>query len=98
MNQVFVGQTDLLIKMFVDRNIVGATVTRIAYRNPKGVEGFFNATVENATTGILVYPAINNELNVAGTWTFWAEITLASGLIAIGTPFNYRISNKGQSS
>lgn len=97
MSQVFIGQTDLLIRMFVNRNIVGATVTRIAYRNPKGVEGFFNATVEDATTGVLVYPAINNELNVAGTWTFWADITLASGLRAIGTPFSYRIYNQGQS-
>jgi hypothetical protein len=97
MSQVFVGQTDLTLRCTVNRPISGATVTRIAYRNPKGVEGFFNATVENATTGVLVYPAVNNELNVAGTWTFWAEITLVSGLIAIGTPFNYRISNKGQS-
>jgi hypothetical protein len=97
MSQVFVGQTDLLIRCTVNRNISGATVTRIAYRNPNGVEGYFNATVENATTGVLVYPAVNNELNVANTWTFWAEVTLASGLIAIGTPFNYRISNKGQS-
>ena len=97
MSQVFIGQTDLLIRMFVNRNISGATVTRIAYRNPKGVEGFFNATVENATTGVLVYPAVSNELNVAGTWVFWADITLVSGLRAIGTPFSYRIFNQGQS-
>ena len=97
MSQVFVGQTDLTIRMFVNRNITGATVTRIAYRNPKGVEGYFNATVTDAVTGVLSYPAVNNELNVAGTWTFWADITLASGLIAIGTPFSYRIFNQGQS-
>jgi hypothetical protein len=97
MSQVFVGQTDLLIRCTVNRNITGATVTRIAYRDPKGVEGFFNATVENATTGILVFPLVNNELNIGNTWTFWADIVLANGLRAIGTPFSFRIYNPGQS-
>lgn len=95
MSQVFVGQTDLTIRMFVNRNITGATVTRIAYRNPKGVEGFFNATVTNSVTGVLSYPAVNNELNIAGTWVFWADITLVSGLRAIGTAFNYQIFKVG---
>lgn len=96
MSQVYVGQTDLLIRCRVNKNITGAMITRIAYRDPTGVEGFFNATVENALTGVLVFPAINNELNVGNTWRFWADVTLSNGLRAIGKPFDYRVVYPGQ--
>ena len=95
MSKIYQGQTDLLIRVTVNQNISGATITRIAYRNPNGITGSFNATVSNATLGILTYPAINNELNILGNWTFWPDITLSSGLRTIGTPFTARIRRQG---
>ena len=95
MSNIYEGQTDLLIQVTVNQNLSGATITKIAYRNPLGVIGSFNATLSNPTLGILTYPAINNELDVLGNWTFWPDITLSNGLRTIGTPFTARIRRQG---
>lgn len=95
MSKIYVGQTDIVIKLTVNKNISGSLQTRIMYENPQGVIGFFNATIENPTLGVLKYLAQNNELNVVGTWTFWAEIILNNGLKVISTPANYKIYNPG---
>lgn len=96
MSQIFVGQTDLTLRMTVNRDITGATVTNIAFRKPNGDQGEFNASIEDATNGILAYPAIDGELDMEGKWTFWAEIVLVSGLKAIGTPYEHTIYAPGK--
>lgn len=39
--------------------------------------------------------AIENELNQAGIWAFWAEFVLVGGLRSIGTPFEQQAFTPG---
>lgn len=96
MGKIYVGQTDLTIKLNTKKNLTGITNVKILYKNPKLVSGEFNAVVEDALNGIIRYAVTSvNDINIAGKWTFWAKIVDAQGLISIGEPSMIEVNNEG---
>ena len=96
MGKIYVGQTDLTIKLETGKNLTVTDSAEIKYRTPAGVIGFFTAVIIDFAKGIISHSVTSeNELNVAGNWTFWAKITDHQGLISIGEPFTYRIDKEG---
>jgi hypothetical protein len=95
MQRIYIGQTDLSIVVRVNQNIAGATITRIAYIAPSGTRATWNASIQDAANGVIAYSAVNNEFNQVGAWTLWADITLSTGLRAIGSPSIVNVVNAG---
>jgi hypothetical protein len=96
MGKIYVGQTDLTIKLETGKNLTGITSAEIKYRNPAGVLGYFTAVVSDPVKGIIDYSVTSaGDINIAGDWTFWAKITDNQGLISIGEPFTYRVNKQG---
>lgn len=96
MGKIYVGQTDLTIKLTTGKNLTGITNVKVIFRNPNGVEGEFAATVVEAVTGVIQYVVTSaNDLNVTGDWLFWAKVVNAQGLVSIGESVTYRINTIG---
>lgn len=98
MGKIYVGQTDLTIKAETGKDLTGITagVYQIKYRNPEGIIGYFNATVADASKGIIQYSIQEaTDLSVSGDWTFWAKIIDDQGLISIGEPFFILVYKQG---
>jgi hypothetical protein len=96
MGKVYVGQTDLTIKLETGKNLAGITDVKITFRNPAGVLGSFPCVVVDSAKGIIQYAVTSiNDLSVAGKWTFWAKITDTQGLVSIGEPYFYYVTKEG---
>lgn len=68
----------------------------IKYRNPNGRSGSFAAT-HDAQNKKISYTSIAEEtLKYAGTWRFWAQVTLTSGAVYPGEPVVAVIYKEGE--
>ncbi len=74
MSQVFKGQTSLVISLDTGLDMTGASESKILYKKPNGVLGEWPATV---TTTILSRQVQNNDIDMAGTWSFQAYAVLS---------------------
>ena len=86
MGQIFKNQTELRIRLTLDVDITGASLVQIHYRKPSGLIGTWVAIVESAAEGIIYYDVQTNDLDKAGSWTFWGYIIFAAGEKARGEP------------
>lgn len=98
MGKIYVGQTDLTIKLETKKNLTGITNVKILYKNPNGLEGEFTATVVDAAKGIIQYAVTSvNDIGIVGRWFFWAKIVNLQGLISIGEPSTVVVYEEGKS-
>ena len=84
MSKVYKNQTSLRVRLTLGVDITDAIVKQIKYQKPSGIVGYWNATVEDATEGIIYYDITTNDINEAGQWKFWAYITFSDGRSAPG--------------
>lgn len=96
MGKIYAGQSDLTIKLETGKNLTGITNVKIVYKTPNNTVGEFNAAVIDTTKGIIQYAVASiNDINIVGTWAFWAKITDAGGLISYGEPSTYAVNRIG---
>lgn len=76
--KLYVGDIGTVITCEVSADITGYSAALIKYKKPDDTTGSFTATVSNATTGTLTYTLVSGDLDQAGDWTFWADITMTS--------------------
>jgi hypothetical protein len=83
MSKIYANQTDLTIKLDTKKDLSNTHVAKIAYKNPKGILGEWNATIDSPINGIISY-SIVSELKYIGQWVIWAKTIDSQGLISIG--------------
>jgi hypothetical protein len=82
--KIFVGQSALrvVVKTFCD--LSGYVSVSIKYRKPDGKCGVFPAGVADAAKGVLVHECGEGDIDKAGWWSFWANVTFGDGRTAAG--------------
>lgn len=86
MGKIFVGQSDLILRLETGVNLTGVSSPQIVYRKPSGTESAWTATITGPGSSILSYDVANTGiLDEAGTWTIWASVTFSTG-VALGEP------------
>lgn len=96
MSKIFVGQSSLRIQLTTSVDITSANSLKIKYKKPDNTEGEWTATEHTASTGIIYYDlTLATDLDVAGTWTFWAYVEFSDGRVAPGESFKQVISEEG---
>lgn len=93
---IYQGQTKLIINMDVEDDITDATF-KIQFKKPSGATGSFPGTIIDAVLGTFKYEIANaNDLDEFGDWCFWAEVTYSGGKIAYGDPKIIEVFPVGQ--
>jgi len=98
--RIYEGQTALQVRLTVNEdlsNIVNRIL--IKYRKPNGFEGWWTASIVNATTGVIAFdvPVTSQGLDDSGFWTVWAFIYYKDGSVAPGDPFQFAVYPEGKS-
>lgn len=95
MGKIYQGQTDLTIALTTEKDITGATETKIKFSKPNGVTGEWTATITNPTEGIIEYDVDADDIDVVGKYTIWAKITDSQGLVSYGEPSIFNVNKEG---
>jgi hypothetical protein len=96
MSKIYVGQTKLKLTLEVGVDITGHSTNQIRFERPDGTRGHFVAVVDQVNPGIISYTVQNqSDLNQAGRWIFWAQITYADTKVSIGRPALININREG---
>lgn len=96
MGKIYIHQTALRVILTTGANLTDATC-KIAYQKPNGEEGSWPAVIDDATKGIIYYDiASAQDLDMAGRWKFWAEVTFANGTWAVGESAVENIHKPGE--
>jgi len=97
LSKVYKYQSALRIELTAGVDITGATIKRIKYKKPSGVEGYWDASVSDASTGVIYYDvALQTEIDESGEWIFWAYITFADGRSAPGEVVKHNFFVEGE--
>jgi len=96
MGKIYEYQSALRITMrtFIDLEDISSAV--IKYKKPDGVTGEFSAAVSDSVNGIIFHECIENELDIAGWWDFWAFITFNDGRSAAGEASSVHVWKEGR--
>lgn len=95
MGKIYTGQSAVLIQMTVGVAIIGS-ICSVKYRKPSGTTGFWVGTITDADNGIFTaIPESTEDIDQAGTWTFWANVMFADGSVGIGVPVQQVIYEAG---
>lgn len=78
---MIIAGTTLELTIAAGIDITGASSTVIRFIKPTGTTGTWAATVDDAAEGTISYDITAAELDSAGSWTVWAVITFATGVI-----------------
>ena len=70
------------VVLVVGQDLTGATA-KIQYRNPRGLEGEWDATIEDAAVG-RVCCSVNISFKPGEVWSFRAHVTFSNGKVGIG--------------
>lgn len=68
-------QSLLTIRLATGMDLTAATVTRILYKKPSGIKGYWTATVDAQN---LVYVVGVNDINEEGVWQFQSYIEVGT--------------------
>jgi hypothetical protein len=95
MGKIYIGQTKLRIQLTVNQNITDATAI-IKYEKPGKKKGHFDATISNATTGVIHYDVVTeSDLDEPGDWILWAYVTFSDQREAAGEPVKMAVYKQG---
>ncbi len=96
MGKVYVNQTKLKIELLVSADITNTTCT-IKFIKPDKTEGYFDATIDDATTGLISYTISDaTDIDQAGRWTFWAYVIYADLKVIAGESSLVEIYEQGK--
>lgn len=70
----YVGDSYTQISLDTGISLTGATVTRILYKKPNGIKGFWTATVLGTS---LQYQLQNGDIDQHGIWEIQAYVVIA---------------------
>jgi hypothetical protein len=87
------GKFDLYLDTEVDAT--GSLNMSIDYETPTGNLGSFPAILSDTNT-TLCHHFIDGELNEAGTWKFWSNVTYSDDRSATGQPVRIKIYEVGE--
>ena len=95
MGNIYKNQSKLRIVLKTG-DLTGVQTARIQYTKPNGATGFFPGTLDAANEQIYYDVQNTDELDIAGTWKFWANLTFNDGRVAYGDPDSYQIFEQGE--
>lgn len=70
----YVGDSYTQISLDTGISLTGATVTRILYKKPNGIKGYWNATVSGTA---LQYQLLAGDIDQDGIWEIQAYVVIA---------------------
>lgn len=85
---IFVNQGYYLLTLETGIDISTASTKEILYKKPNGTTGAWTATLEGTTQ--VKYQMDNDDLDMAGSWTFQAYVVIG-GLDAYGALFSIEV-------
>ena len=92
--KIYVGQTALTMKLDTKISLSTAATAVMKYEKPDGTEGQWVCATD--VDGYISYNIVNaTDLDQAGVWKRWAEITFTSGKWAPGDPVTFIVYNVG---
>jgi len=95
MDKIYKGQTALTIELTVGVDITNATAL-VKYKKPSKITGSWTATITDTINGVIKYDISNaDDIDESGNWTFWADITFATGKWVPGEPIQVYIYKPG---
>jgi hypothetical protein len=84
MNRIYKGQSALRITVKTFTDLEGIISAIIKYRKPDGSTGEFPTGIADSAKGVIFHECIEEEIDTAGWWSFWAYITFGDGRTAAG--------------
>ncbi len=97
MSKIYVGQSSFRLTLTTGVNVTAPLTVQIKYRDPKGIEGAWDATVKTAATGVIYKDfAEADAFDKAGRWTAWAYVVFSDGRDADGEPYQFRVYDVGR--
>lgn len=97
MSKIYQGQTSLKIQLTCEKDVTDAQETKIKYQKPDGDTGSWDASVSDATNGVLYHNISEaTELDQTGWWLFWAYVKFADGRDANGEPVQVKVYAVGE--
>lgn len=96
MSKIYETNDKLRLTVTTNINITDALVTLIKYKKPDGTTGAYTALVSDAVNGVIYYDLpTDGELDMEGTWHFWAFVTFSDGRSAAGEVHKHVIYEEG---
>jgi hypothetical protein len=96
---IYKNQTGVDIIIETGLNLTGLSIATsvMKYISPSGVQGQFNAVVDNAPAGLFkVTLTPSQKFTEAGDYVVWIHITFTDGNTAIGTPSKLPVYEEGR--
>jgi hypothetical protein len=92
--KIYVGQTALAIQLDTTIDLTTMTVGLIKYMKPDGTTGQWTAVEDDP--GVLSYTVqSSSDLDMEGTWKWWAYVTFVDGSYAPGDPVTEYVYTEG---
>lgn len=99
MGKIYKNQSNLKLTLQTGVTLTGALTTQIGYKKPD-VDGvaspvaYWTATIDG--TEDLFYEFIDTELDVAGTWAFFAYVVFSDGRNSPGEAIFIKVFEQGE--
>ena len=93
---IYTNQSAVKIRLTGLGSLSDIVAQKIKYIEPDGVEGEWDATVEDASSGIIYYNLLPSQFLKEGTYRFWAKLTDTDGRTSIGDVATTRVYKEGE--
>lgn len=97
MANIYVGQSSLRIRLRTRIDLTDASTVKVGYKKPAGTTGTWTGAVESPATDGILYADLTsaNDLDTAGTWTFWAYAKFSDDREAYGDAISQTVTAVG---
>ena len=97
MKRIYKNKSKLRIQIDTKSNLSGYVSADICCKKPDGSIVAFSAVVKDEENGIIFYDVQNeDDLNVAGWWTFWPSVTFDDDRTACGRAVKVFVYDEGR--
>jgi hypothetical protein len=96
MFKVYKGQTALRLTLETFVDLENVNQVSIKYKKPDKTAGSFSAGVSDVVRGKIFHECLENEIDQAGWWVFWALVEFADGRTAAGEAVKVFVWNEGE--
>lgn len=77
-------------------NLSDASSVAIKYKRPDGLEGEWNAIIEDEALGVISYELLSTQPLIEGTYKMWAYVVFSDGRPSIGDVVTQRVYKEGE--
>lgn len=96
MSAIYKNQTLLIFEFEAGSSLVGFTSALIKLKKPNRTSGEWVGTISDEENGIVTYEVQSeDDLNVAGEWIVWLDLTYNDGKKLISEPDRFTVFNPG---